>query len=109
MTLKRKIVVLIIVIVLATPVVLFGTSRITRKRFETRFSEVHAGQTREELLTILGEASVVEPCSGPIYSDDKSVVGMCSQNWRYAGFMELWGVVLDKDGKVLHKYYNVSP
>ena len=109
MTLKGKIGAAIVLIAVAAPVILFGASRILRNRFEARFSEVSAGQTREELLALLGEPSVTEQCSGPVYSDEKRIVGTCSQNWRYAGFIEVWGVQVDKDGRVLNKYYNVSP
>lgn len=110
MTFRKKLLVAAVVsLIVAIPVVSIGVADRSRSEFAANFAEIQPGQSRALVLRRLGEPGAIEECTGPSYSNQKVLVGECFQNLRYTRFMEVWGVIVDKDGNVLLTYHNVSP
>ena len=57
---------------------------------------------KRDVTQLLGEPSEIEGCSPG--GDEK-----CAEVYEYSSFTERWGFNFDRDGKVIHKWYNVSP
>lgn len=76
-----------------------GACVVKAKRYERGYAQLGVGDTKRDVTQLLGEPSEVEPC----YAGEK-----CAEVYVYYSFMERWGVVFDRDGKVVDKYYNVS-
>lgn len=77
------------------------------KRFEAAFARVQVGDTKEQVITQLGQAGEVSPCFHP--REESELQRKCAEEFWYYSFLERWGVSFDGDGRVIHKTYSVSP
>ena len=68
---------------------------------KNHFAEIHQGQTKHEVLQILGSPDETTGCT----SDNRE----CVETFWYYGFIECWMVYFDRDGRVIDGGYNVSP
>ena len=77
------------------------------KQYDRGYAQVAMGQPKQRVIEAMGKPSEIEGCDRPVYSGGK-VAGQCYQTMVYYSFLEKWVVVLDRDGNVIGKYYNVS-
>jgi hypothetical protein len=95
----HRIIICVVLAVVLVPLAYVGACSVKAKRYERGYAQVGVGDTKRDVTQLLGEPSEVERC----YSGEG-----CAEVYVYNSFMERWGFVLDGDGKVVHKYYNVS-
>ena len=84
-----------------------GACVIRERRYSRGFEQIEVGQTKRSVVDALGEPSEVQVCHGPVDADGE-VTGECADKYYYHSFLESWGVLLDRDGKVIGKFYHVS-
>ena len=79
------------------------------KRYEKAFSQISVGNSKEKVISVFGEPKKIENCHYIIYSEVKQeTIDNCVEIHWYIGFLEEWGFVFDKDGKVLQRLYSIS-
>ena len=93
--------------ILVAPLWMIGSWYVRKRGYERNYATVVEGQSEQNVVTTMGQPDERELCQGPVYSNGK-MTGQCSERLVYYSFMERWGVVLDKNGTVVAKYYNVS-
>ena len=102
-----KIVALVIIAIVLVPSIFIGACVVQAKRYKRGHTQVETGQSKQNVVDALGQPSEVQGCYGPVYFEGK-VTGECATKYYYHSFLESWGVLFDKDGKVIGKFYNVS-
>ena len=102
-----KIVVVVILVIILAPSVMIGACVVRARRYSRGHEQVEIGQTKRSVVDALGEPSEVQVCSGPVYTDGK-VTGECAEKYYYHSFLESWGVLFDREGNVIGKFYHVS-
>ena len=94
----------LIVIAVLTVVTLVGyaSAKVYRvSKIQRHFGEIHKGQTKQEVLNILGSPDETTDCR----SDDRE----CVETFWYYGFIERWMIYFDRYDRVIDVNYNVSP
>lgn len=79
-----------------------------RKAFESNYSEIHIGDSEEKVVALYGQPAETSDCSEykrPSYLE--VVQTHCVKVYWYKSFLKQWVFFFDKDGKVIHKTYNV--
>src|SRR5215218_9637680 len=100
-----RIVALVILVIILAPAVMIGACVMRETRYSRGFEQIEIGQTKRGVVDALGEPSEVQVCYGPIYTEGK-VAGECAEKYYYHSFLESWGVLLDRDGKVIGKFHH---
>jgi|ERR1044071_3605977 len=80
---------------------------VRQQRFKAGFTRIQVGDTKEQVISQLGQPGEISPCFHP--SDETELQRKCAEDFWYYSFLERWGVSFDKDGRVLHTNYSVSP
>lgn len=78
-----------------------GTRMYRYSKIQNHFSEIQIGQTKEDVLRIIGSPDETTGCR----SDHRE----CVETFWYYGYIERWAVYFDKHGRVIDRNYNVSP
>jgi hypothetical protein len=107
MTKEYKVFIYVILAFVLIPLLAVGACVVREKRYERGYAQLDLGDTKRDVAQLLGEPAEVQVCDGPVYSDGK-VTGECAEKYYYHSFLESWGVLFDKDGRVIGKFYNVS-
>jgi len=79
-----------------------------RKAFESNYAEIHIGDSEEKVVALYGQPEERSDCSEykrPSYLE--IVQRHCVKVYWYKSFLKQWIFFFDKDGKVIHKAYNV--
>jgi hypothetical protein len=103
----KKIILCVIVAVILLPLIRIGACVVREKRYERGYAQIEPGDSKKDVVELLGEPGEVLGCSGPVYYNGR-VTGECAEEYGYYTFLEEWWIILDKDGKVLVKSYSVS-
>ena len=72
-----------------------GTCELRSVLREKAFAKVEIGNTREQVVALLGSPDEAEKCPRE-----------CDDEYFYYVFMQKWMIHFDKDGKVIEKGYN---
>jgi hypothetical protein len=103
---KKAIVVLFAALIIS--LVGYASARVYRfAKTRSHFQEVHEGQSKAEVVRLLGSPDEDVACYVPMASEDYR--NRCDERFWYYGFIELWGVDFDAKGKVMGSFHNVSP
>jgi hypothetical protein len=103
----HRIVALVVLVIILAPSAMIGACVIREGRYNRGYERVEVGQARWNVVDALGEPSEVQVCSGPVDMDGK-VTGDCAEKYYYHSFLVSWGILLDRDGKVIGKFHHVS-
>ena len=103
----NKIILCVIAAVIILPLIRIGACVVREKRYERGYARIGPGDSKKDVVEMLGEPGEVLSCSGPIHFGGR-VTGECSEEYGYSSFLEEWWIIFDKDGKVLGKFYSVS-
>jgi len=95
----------LVLVVLVSAALLAGWT-VRKHRFKAGFMVVQVGDTKAEVIKQLGQPAEVTPCFHP--SSESELDRKCSDVFWYYSFLERWGISFDRDGRVIHKTYNVS-
>jgi len=88
--------------------VAYASARVYRfGKIRSHFEEVQEGQSKAEVVRLLGSPDEDVACYVPGASEDYR--NRCEERFWYYGFIELWGVDFDAKGKVIGSFHNVSP
>ena len=104
-----RILIICIAVMLGLASSVFTLSWYVRRRvYESSYSKIHVGDSEQTVVRLYGEPSEITDCSDykrPGYIDEVRI--NCTKVYWYRSFLKQWVFFLDKDGKVLHKAYNV--
>lgn len=81
---------------------------VRRKVYESSYSKVQVGDSEQAVVRLYGEPSEITDCSDykrPGVKDE--LRNNCTKIYWYRSLVKQWIFFFDKDGKVLHKAYNV--
>jgi hypothetical protein len=78
-------------------------------RWERGYSQIEEGDSEQKVLEIMGKPSEINDCDRQRYSGNPELWQKCAEEYSYVAFMQIWKVVIGKDGKVVAKWHNVSP
>jgi hypothetical protein len=78
-------------------------------RWQRGCPQIAVGDSEQRVLEIMGKPNEIKDCERPRYSGNLELWQKCAEEYWYVTFMQTWGVVIGKDGKVIAKWYNVSP
>lgn len=98
-TLVKKIALGAVILAFILVVITIGLHEVRRRNKEEAFTKISTGNSKQEVLALLGEPEETRACRGE---------EGCKDLFIYYSFMERWGFVFDEDGKVIDKYCNVS-
>ena len=101
-TLIRRAIFFLLVILLA---VVTGSYYIRRTRLLTTFTKIQIGDSKQNVVQLLGNPTEVATCRDPNPPVDSQ---KCVETYWYYSFIERWGYAFNADGKVIDKIYNVS-
>lgn len=79
-----------------------------RKVYESSYDKIQVGDTEQAVAKLYGEPSEITDCSDykrPGVKDE--LRNNCTKVYWYRSLVKQWIFFFDKDGKVLHKAYNV--
>lgn len=82
---------------------------VRRNAFENNYSQIQIGDSEQKVVQLYGQPAEASDCSEykrPSYLE--VVQKYCVKVYWYRSFLKQWVFFLDKDGKVIHKAYNVS-
>jgi hypothetical protein len=100
------VVVLILGGILST--IVTGSWFVRRKTFERNYSQIQIGDSEQKVIELYGQPVETSDCSEykrPSYLE--VVQKYCVKVYWYRSFLKQWVFFFDKDGKVIHKAYNV--
>lgn len=106
MTRPYRIGLAVILVIIVVPALIVGGILFLSRSYKKGFDKITFGLSKQNVSELMGEPSKIEACNGPSYSYGE-VIGYCAAEYRYYLFIETWGIILDKDGKVIGKYYHV--
>jgi hypothetical protein len=95
-----------ITLILASSIWWIRTGRIQKVR--ANFERISPGQSREEVLALIGEPARTIDCTILSSSFSVEYVRSCDHVYSYTGGLDVWQVHLDRDGRVLGKVHRVS-
>jgi hypothetical protein len=72
------------------------------------YSQIKVGDSKQKVVEILGKPTEIKDCYDTRHSSSPEIVERCAEEYWYIAFMQEWGYVFDKDGKVLTKWHSVS-
>jgi hypothetical protein len=83
-------------------------------RCELGFERIHAGDSRNRVVSVMGMPTAATDATIGIYGSQRGpsdrVAGCTEQYWYYPFFTpECWWIAFDAQGKVLATYHYVSP
>ena len=104
-TASKKILFSLIVLVI---VVAAWNALPSARRWERGYSQIAEGDSEDKVLEILGKPTKINNCEEVRYSRPE-IWPKCAEEYSYVAFMQEWGYVIGKDGKVLLKWHSVSP
>jgi hypothetical protein len=89
-----------------------GWSLMRAKVLPAKFERIAVGDTREQVVRLLGKPRRIEKCGEP-FGNPGGKPG-CVEDYLYASpyaplIPEYWSVSFDKNGRVIEKYHYVSP
>ena len=103
------------IFIIAIVVILFVASSaftlswyLRRKVYESSYDEIQVNDSEQAVVRLYGEPSEITDCSEykrPGVKDE--LRNNCTKVYWYRSFGKQWIFFFDKDGKVLHKAYNV--
>jgi hypothetical protein len=96
----------VLVLALLIGIGFFAGWYVRAQRFKTSFTRIQVGDTKEQVISQLGQPGETSPCFHP--SEESELQRKCADEFWYYSFLERWGISFDKDGKVIHKTFNVS-
>jgi len=98
----------LVLVLLVSIIVLAGPVRCTVRanRFKAGYEAVQVGDSKDEVITQLGQPAEIAPCFHP--SSESELQRKCADEFWYYSFLQRWGISFDKDERVIHKTYNVS-
>lgn len=113
---KKKIAISATVIVMILGAIFVGTvvsrRRVARK-YELGYLQIKLGDSKEVVLTLMGEPSRITGCVYPWFPDEKREAeyrSTCKELYRYEEvFLVDYTVSFDKEGRVINKTTAVSP
>lgn len=76
-------------------------------RWQQGYPQIAEGDSEEKVLEIMGKPTEIRDCHPR--SSGNSLWHKCAEEYWYLTFMQSWGVMIGKDGKVIAKWHNVSP
>jgi hypothetical protein len=106
---RTKIIIALVLIAAAVGIVYAWSSMPNAPRWERGYSQIVAGDSKQTIVDILGKPTEIKDCYNTRYSAPREIWEKCSEEYWYIAFMQEWGYVIDKDGKVLTKWHSVSP
>ena len=77
-------------------------------KWERGYSQIEAGDSKDKVVAILGKPTEIKDCHSTRYSAPPEIWQKCAEEYWYIAFLQEWGYVIDKDGKVLSKWHSVS-
>jgi len=89
-----------------------GWSIVRARLLPTRFERIAIGDSREQVIRLLGKPWRIEKCGEP-FGNTGGKPG-CLEDYLYASpyaplIPQYWSVSFDRSGRVIEKYYYVSP
>jgi hypothetical protein len=78
-------------------------------RWQRGYPQIAVGDSEQKVLEVMGKPSEIKDCERPRYSGNSKLWQKCAEEYWYVTFMQTWAVVIGRDGKVIAKWYNVSP
>jgi hypothetical protein len=107
-TARKKILLSVLVLIIGVGVVYAWNVLPNARRWERGYSQIAEGDPEEKVIEILGKPTEIKDCDELRYSRPE-IWQKCAEEYWYIAFMQEWGYVIDKDGKVLLKWHSVSP
>jgi len=107
-TARKKILLSVLVLIIGVGVVYAWNVLPNAPRWERGYSQIAEGDPAEKVTEILGKPTEIKDCDRLRYSRPE-IWQKCAEEYWYIAFMQEWGYVIDKDGKVLLKWHSVSP
>jgi hypothetical protein len=81
---------------------------VRRKTFESNYSQIQIGDSKQKVVQLYGQPEETSDCSKYKRPGDLEVIQTrCVEVYWYRSFLKQWVFFFDKDGKVIHKVYNV--
>jgi|SRR5215208_1878812 len=81
---------------------------VRRKAFESNYSQIQIGDSKQKVVQLYGQPEETSDCSKDKRPGDLEVIQTrCVDVYWYRSFLKQWIFFFDKDGKVIHKAYNV--
>jgi hypothetical protein len=82
-------------------------------KYERALDRIQVGDSERTVVALMGQSDERNWCY-PLPTDhdsteQKQFHQQCVQTYSYVTFMETYGVTLDKDARVSHKFHMVSP
>jgi hypothetical protein len=105
----------IITLGLALAAMLYFVFKIWPRKIDTydrAYTAIRVGDSREEIVTAMGEPQTVTDCSNTPFSDKKLEAeyrSKCFQEYEYVELMARYKISFDQEGTVIHKSKAVSP
>ena len=111
----QKLIVVILALALGTIgyLVFLGWSRHQKiERFRRAYEAIKVGDSREAVVTEMGEPDAVTDCPEVPFSDKKKEAefrSKCFQQYKYVRLMAVYTISFDRSGTVFNKSKIVSP
>jgi hypothetical protein len=80
--------------------------------YDGAYTAIKVGDSREAVVTAMGEPQAVTDCSYTPFADKKLEAefrSKCVQEYEYVEFMARYTISFDRNGAVIHKSKAVSP
>jgi hypothetical protein len=82
---------------------------VRKKDFENDYSQIHIGDSEQKVVQLYGQPEETCDCSEFKRPSSLEVIQKyCVKVYWYRSFLQQWIFFFDKDGKLIHKAYNVS-
>ena len=101
---RFKILATIIVVIVAL-LVSFVPYLIRVSSYETRFSQVKIGQSKEDVTNLMGKPSENKQCKSNDYANGYYPNRNCFEILNYYSIFHYWAIAFDEDGKVIRKFH----
>ena len=100
-------------VVLAVPVIVFFINSFLDRRAGHAFEQVQMGATRQQVVALLGNPSVVRTCGENLWWGGDGDYrgkndGRCVTEVRYEYFLSAWAIGYSRDERVVSKYHYFS-
>jgi hypothetical protein len=97
----------LIVLALLVSIAFLAGWYVRQQRFKAGFERIQIGDTKEQVISQLGQPAEVSPCFH--YRDETELGRKCAEDFWYYSLMERWSVSFDANGRVIFTNYSVSP
>src|SRR5215208_7507938 len=104
---RKKILFSTLVLLVGVGVVFAWTALPNASRWERGYSQIAEGDSEEKVLDIVGRPTEIKDCDDLRYSRPE-IWQKCAEEYSYSAFMQEWGYVISKEGRVLLKWHSVS-